>query len=289
MESTKSTRRIQTAASKARERVGYDSLGREKKQKRKIRPAEIFDLRLNTSKVNQQNRVLKTQLTRIQDRINIKTKAINRTVANSRDPTEKNHGNTIKQIRESITAAENTIRDLNNQLEEARDDDRLSIVDELKEELKIAYCEYQRLIDAVKENKLGTGDLKKRLQDADRRAGKAHTKDLERMIAAVKENNNVLKEKLEAYQKKMERNKIEAIINKRRADGKSQELCMLEIEDTKRYRTEKYNMLADELNAEIDNYDSKVDRLNSIIEEMRNKIIDRLLGSHDDHNEEEVN
>ena len=279
MEQTK-TKRSNTTTKTSR--YESPSLFPKKKQPREIKPAEIHELRLKTSKIQQQTKLMKTQLNRIKDRINTTTKAINQTVTNSREPSKaKGHETTTAQIKKSIEAAQATNQDLDAQLKEAQLDDRSALVEELQEELKIAYCEYQRLQEETKRTASDSGALQKKLAEADARTSKAHTKELDLAISQTKASNKQLKEKIIAYNKKMERNKIEKTINERKKEGMSQQYCEIEITDTKRYRTEKYNMLANELNEEMEKFDSRVDMLNKIINEQRTKIINFLMNQKD--------
>ena len=272
----------------AKKTVRYENpaLFPKRKQPREIKPSEIHELRLKTSKIQQQTRLMKTQLNRIKDRINSTTKAINQTVSNSREPVNpKSHENATNQIKQSIESAKATLQDLDDQLNEARDDDRSALVEELQEELKIAYCEYQRLLDETKETSNDSSELQKKLAEADARTSKQHTKELDLAISQTKASNKQLKEKIIAYNKKMERNKIEKTINERKQQGMSPKYCEIEIDDTKRYRTEKYNMLATELNQEMEDFDEKVDMLNKIINEQRTKIINFIMDKKEEEPE----
>lgn len=265
---------------------------KEKPKQHEIKPSDIHELRMRTTQIQQQTRLMKTQLNRIKDRISSTTKQINRTVSNSKETSKvDSHQTAIKNIKMSIAAAEATIKDLDKQIKDCQEDDKSALVEELQEELKVAYCEYQRLKDTINNTEAESEETRKKFVEADAKTSKFHTNELNMSISQLKEANRALKEKIVAYNKKMERNKIEKIINERNKIGLTYEYYMKEINDTKRYRTEKYNMIAEELNKEMDDFDQKVEELNAIINEQRSKIIAYLTGKNqkeeDPVNEEE--
>lgn len=284
--------RAKTTKKGGRSTRGTEALasGKDKPKQREIKPSDIHELRLKTTQIQQQTRLMKTQLNRIKDRISSTTKQINETVSNKKETSKvDSHQTAIKNIKMSIAAAEATIKDLDKQIKDCQEDDKSALVEELQEELKVAYCEYQRLKDTIDNTEAESEETRKKFAEADAKTSKQHTTELNMSISQLREANRALKEKIVAYNKKMERNKIEKVINERNQIGLTQEYYMMEINDTKRYRTEKYNMIAEELNKEMDDFDKKVEELNKIINTQRSKIIAYLTGKAQKDGDEHVN
>lgn len=286
MESSHSAR-IPTGGSKKLR--GSTPKNNENRQKKQIKPAEIHEMRLNTQKVLQQNRLLKAQLNRLKVRINTTTKNINKTVSNTRDVQyEHTNENICRHLCESIQNAQQTIDALEAQIDERLNDDRTALVDELETELKIAYGEYMRLYDITHTKNTSNADLQKRLLEACQRCSKRHSKELDRIIIDTKEANKQLQDKVDAYNKRTDKIKIDRVINERAQRGVSHKYAMIMIDDTKKNRTEKYNTIVTSLNNEMDQYNSNVDMLIDMIEQKRQRIKDyikkKMNGEEEDIN-----
>lgn len=261
------------------------------KQKKLIKPAEIHELRFNTQKVLQQNRLLKAQLNRLKDRINTTTKNINKTVSNTRDVQyDHTNENICRQLNDSIIIAQHTIDQLDAEIQEKQNDDRIALVEELETELKVAYGEYMRLYEKTHQGNTSNADLVKRLNAASQRCSKRHAHELDIAIIDTKEANKMLQDKVDAYNKRAEKVKIERVINERQEKGMSHKYALISIDDTKANRTQKYNSIVTSLNEEMDQYNANVDKLIDLIGKKRNTIkeyIRKKMNNELDNEEEE--
>jgi hypothetical protein len=177
-----------------------------------VKPSQIHELKLQTQQIQQQTVILRTQLKRTQIQINSQTHAINKTFEQSSTETSANttiHATTIPNLRRNIEAASHTLETLGEQIEGAEKDDKTSTVHELREEVKITYCEYKRLERGLQDKRAEAAFYGKELEEAELRASLAHIKQLRIAIDQVREQNTLLREKATAYQQKIEKIDIE--------------------------------------------------------------------------------
>lgn len=243
-----------------------------------LKPAQIHQLKLQTQQIKHQTKVLRTQLKRTEFKISSHTNSINKTFEQSSEkpPAIANHANTIVYLKQNLDGAQNTLDTLKEQVKEAENDDKSSLVDELEEELKITYCEYRRLVRDLQEKKSEANHYDRQLNEVEYRASNQHISELKAAIRDIRAQNSGLRDKAQAYQVKIEKIKIEQNIKKHqdeKVDLKTtQNNIELEITDLH----DKINALCDELNKEAEQHDQNVAELTNIIEEMRMKIIKRL-------------
>lgn len=248
-----------------------------KPQQKTVTLSEIQNLRVKTSQVDQQTKLLKTQLNRVKDQISSKTKAINKTVSYTADVKATNSFKTrTDQLNRSIQAAKDTKEQLEKQIELIKTNDKGTLVFELQEELKMAYCEYQRIQDAIADHQANGADNIQRLKNANAIIQDDYVKEIDTKINKIKNSNRDFKDKIIAHYKKLERNNIERELTRRNKEGKSIQFSKVEIDDTKRYRVEKYNLIATNLNEQSEKFESNVELLNNIINEQREKIVKYL-------------
>ena len=239
---------------------------------------QIHQLKLQTQQIKHQTKVLRTQLKRTEFKISSHTNSINKTFEQSSEkpPAITNHTNTIVYLKQNLDGAQNTLDTLKEQVKEAENDDKSSLVDELEEELKITYCEYRRLVRDLQEKKAEANHYDRQLNEVEYRASNQHISELKAAIRDIRAQNSGLRDKAQAYQVKIEKIKIEQNIKKHqdeKVDLKTtQNNIELEITDLH----DKINALCDELNKEAEQHDQNVAELTNIIEEMRMKIIKRL-------------
>lgn len=274
MESLPSVRSKTSSSSTRRTSL---SSGHEKKKQPHVTQSDIHQLRLKTQYLDQQTKILRTQLNRVHDQINAKTKTINKTVGNSNQIASNSFKTKIEQLTRSIEAATDTKEKLEEQIEVVKNNDKGAVVVELQEELKMAYCELQRIHDEIAESQSNGSSNVKRLQTANSKVSDEYAKDLDYKINKLRLSNKDIKDKIIAYQKKIERNNIERELNQRNKEGKTLQYGKVEIEDNKRYRIEKFNLIASSLNDENAKFEEKVKLLNDVINQQREKIVNHLV------------
>ena len=179
------------------------------KQVTNVHPIDIQEIKLKTQQILQKNKMLKSQIIKVDFMISSETKAVNKTFeqnSEKQNPSQVSK-TTIENVTRSIDGAENRIKALNAEIEAASKDDRGAIVDELQEEIKIAYCEYNRLGKALTETKEVAQSYKTQLHDAESFANSVGR--LKASIRELKVLNSSLRDKSNAYQIKHEKLLIE--------------------------------------------------------------------------------
>jgi chromosome segregation ATPase len=262
------------------------------KPTREIRPSEIHELRMQTLRVQTEVKLQQTKLNRLKERILNKTEAINRTLkqkANEQSATS--HQSAIVQLERSITGARNTLEQLQEDLEEASYDDRTAVYQELEEELRATYLEYERQQSNLEEEKEESRRLEQELKKVDDIASMSHLNELREHIERVKKVNTALRAKWLAYQKKMHNMNIEHRIAENRERR-------LKSKETNEQTTEEYERnhnrlmkLKNVLESQNDDYQKKVDELIDIIDNQRRRIVQHLMGqdASDVSNEDQIN
>ena len=253
------------------------------------RPAQVHELKLQTQKLRQQARLLRTQLKRTEDRINSQTNAINKTFESSGEKPQSSssiHAFTIPNIKRNIEGAQHTLDHLKEQIELAENDDRTSAVEELEEELKVTYCEYQRLAKALQDKKAEANHFDKQLSEAEYRASNQHINELKAAIKNTRTQNASLRDKANAYQVKIEKMKIEQLIAQHYNNKVPTKKTLDDLEVERAEQNKRMNELCDELNEEAEEHDKNVAELQDIIEEMKLKISNRLTGEEQTQSEQ---
>ena len=245
-----------------------------------IKPSQIHELRMKTLQVQNQTKMQKSQLNRLKNKIANKTEAINRTVnRKSEDRDSKNvHQITIAQLQRSIEAAENTIESLQTELEEAQFDDRTAAYQELEEEVKATYLEYDRITSEIQTSREEAKKWDEKLKMTDARADPEHVTNLEMAIRQARATNAELREKWKAYQVKMHKMNVEARIAQDRDEGKNAGTTVKEAEEEGDRVAQKIDELNEELRTQQDRYHRRVDQLMEVIDSQRRRIVEHLMG-----------
>jgi chromosome segregation ATPase len=252
------------------------SLGNRKP--REIKPSDVYDLRLQTQQMVLRTRRLRTHLRRCQQRILANTNAINKTFEQQSDEPSvvTKHENTTANIKRSVDSAENTLESLQEQIEEAREHDKTYIVKELQEEVKLLYCEHQRLAEELRVEKIRENQLAARLAEAEQRASTQHLSELKAEIRSLHELNASRRDKAVAYHLKRERllveYQIKEHVEKKVPTAKTVEESQAKIDEIN-------NDLRDEVQASEQKkgeHRKKLTELRQLVEEQKQKILDFL-------------
>ncbi|OHT05894.1 hypothetical protein TRFO_26254 [Tritrichomonas foetus] len=251
-----------------------------KTQQPEVKPAQVHELKLQTQQIKQQTKVLRTQLKRTEFQISSQTNAINKTFEQSSEKPQTTtiHAYTIPNIKRNIEGAQNTLENLKVQIKQAENDDKTSTVEELEEELKITYCEYQRLAKALQDKKTEANHYDKQLTEAEYRASNPHITELKAAIRDIRSQNASLRDKANAYQIKIEKMKIEQAIVEHQKNKVPTRKTMDDLEVERAEQNQRMNELCNELNEEAEQHDKNVAELTEIIEEMKMKISNKLTG-----------
>lgn len=250
------------------------------RQSPEIRPSQIHELKLQTQQLRQQTIILKSQLKRTEFQISSKTSAINKTFEQSSDKPQGSgtiHAHTITNLKKNISGARNTLQKLKEQIEAATNDDKTSLVEELEEELKMTYCEYQRHAKTLQDVKAEAAYFDKQLEEAEFRASQPHINELRAAIKETKLENASLRDKANAYQVKLEKIDIEAQIQGYQQKRVPPQKVMDQLEIDRAEQNQRMKELCDELNAEQEQHEQNIAELTQILDEMRDKISQKLI------------
>ena len=261
------------------------------RQSPEIRPAQIHELKLQTQQLKQQTIILKSQLKRTEYQIGSKTTAINKTFEQSSDKPQGSgtiHAHTIQNLKRSVSGLRNTLQKLKEQIEAATNDDKTSLVEELEEELKMTYCEYQRHAKTLQDVKAEASYFDKQLEEAEFRASQPHINELKAAIKETKLENASLRDKANAYQVKLEKIDIEAEIQSYQQKRVPAQKVMDQLEINRAEQNQRMKELCDELNAEQEQHEKNVAELTDIIEEMKEKISQKLQERQNENTETRI-
>jgi chromosome segregation ATPase len=250
---------------------------------------------MQTLRVQTEIKLQRTKLHRLKEKILNKTEAINRTIKQkANDQSATGHKSAIEQLERSITGARNTLEQLGEELEEASYDDRTAIYQELEEELRATYLEYERQGSSLEQEKEESHRLEKELKTVDDIASMNHLNELREHIERVKRVNKGLRTKWQAYQKKMHNMNIEQRITENRQSQRSLNETHREAEEENNRDISRLEKLTAVLNGQNDDYHKRVDELIDIIDRQRRRIVQHLMGhdgsgeSGDDHTSEQA-
>jgi hypothetical protein len=224
-------------------------------------------------------RRLRTHLHRCQQRILANTNAINKTFEQQSDEPSvvTKHENTTANLKRSVESAEHTLESLQQQIEEAKEHDKTYIVKELQEEVKLLYCDHQRMWEELRVEKIRENQLSARLAEAEQRASSQRLSELKNEIRALHELNASRRDKSVAYHLKKERLLIEYQIRDHIQNKVPTAKTIQESQD----KTEEINNnLRDEVQASEDKkaeHRKKLTEIRQIIEEQKQKILDFLV------------
>jgi chromosome segregation ATPase len=247
-----------------------------------VRPSEIHDLRVEIIKVQTETKLKQTALNRLKERIIEKTDAINRTVKqqNGGESGPKS-GSAIPQLTRSLEVAQHACDKLQLELQEAQCDDRTAFYQEVEEELRATFLEYERLQQELNKARQEAQSYEVQLEKIDYRASAQNAEDLERTINQLKGSNRALRSKWEAYHLKMQKMDIDARSSANRRDNVN---CQDTVESgSMEYNEEvdKLNNVADQLDQVDLEYRQHADRLTEIIDNQRRAIVQFLMGKRE--------
>ena len=238
--------------------------------------------------MRQQITMLRSQLKRTEYKITAKTSAINRTFEKGQDRTKNSatiHANTIPNLQRNIERNKNTLETLREQIYAAENDDRTSMVEELEEELKMTYCEYQRGVRLLKEKKAENQFYDEQLGEAEFRASPQHVSDLRASIKATREENASLREKANAYQVKIEKIQIEHEIFNYHEQKMKHDRVMAKIKAETEEKNQRLQELTQELNEDQAKHQRAIAELTEIVESIKQKITEKLTKPKEDAQE----
>lgn len=256
---------------------GTSTLGRTQKD---IKPSDVYELKLKTQQTVLKARQLRTQLNRLNDRILSQTNVINKTREQQSDAPAlaTNHANSVPQLKRSVESAENALANLRDQIKKTRQDDKTFLVKELEEEVKLAYCENQRLTALLNDSKGEANKSEQKLQEASRLASNQNLQRLQMEVRDLQSTNASLRDKAVAYNAK--KGKLD-IDKKIKEDQENKVPSQKIIEDATKEQEEanqKAQKQAEELEQEKAEFLQKMDELQKILDEQRQKISDCLAG-----------
>lgn len=117
------------------------------------------------------------------------------------------------------------------------------------------------------------------LVEAEFRASSQHASELKAAIRDTRTENASLRDKANAYQIKIEKINIEANIHDNQQKKLSAQKAMDKLEIEQAEENQKMKTLCDELNKEMEQHEQNVAELTEIIEQMKQKISDRLTNA----------
>lgn len=246
-----------------------------------IKPADVYELRLKTSHLQLRTRQLRSKLNRLQDRILANTNAINKTFEQESDQpaVTSNHSNSVPQLRRSVESAANTLENLRDTIDKMRYDDKTYIVKELEEEVKLAYCEHQRLAMELQDAKIEANNSAQRRKEAEERISNQHIRELKAKNIELQGENASLRDKAVAYKMKQKKLQIEQDIFDHAKNRQPAEKTIKEADQRIQEMTENLSKTAQQLNEDKEKHLQKIQELRDLIEEQKQKIQDFLDGN----------
>ena len=254
-----------------------------------IKPSDVHELKLKTQQILLKTRQLRTQLNRLNDKITAKTNAINKTFEQQSGPAPivTNHSNSVPQLQRSVELAENTLASLKEEIEAAYQDDKTFIVKELEEEVKLAYCENQRLSQEAKEARHQSNDTNKLLRDATYKASNQNLQELRSSIREIQEANASLLDKSVAYSSKNEKLRVDQTIVENEQNKVPHQKAIDDANKKKEESAEKINKKTEKIEKIKKEHQEKIDELNKIIQQQKQVINDFLNGNYKSKDERE--
>ena len=249
-----------------------------------VKPSDIHELKLKTEQIRLRIRRLKAANLRISDQM------ATRTTQGQNPGVISSHTNSIPQLKRSVECAEHALEALRKQIDEGSQDDRVFLVKELQEEVKLAYCENQRLIIELQDRKNYAKECEERLMDASLFASGQNLQKLQREIREFQSINKTLKDKAAAYSVKKDKTEIERTIKQNQESKIPPEKVIDEAARRRKESNERVQQQTEQLAQEKDDFLEKVSELQQIIDEQRQKITACLSGNVIfEEEEEEVN
>jgi chromosome segregation ATPase len=163
--------------------------------------------------------------------------------------------------------------------ENAENDDRTAIYQELEEELKVTYLEYDRLQGDIQTANAEALRLENQLKAADFKVSTENLNELHRRISELQTENAEYKSKWSAYQIKMHKMAIEARIALNRKNSTPASTTVKAAADEHRRYIARLNQLATSMDAQDDSFSQHVQELAEIIDGQRRRLVKCLIGN----------
>lgn len=240
-----------------------------------IRQTHLHDLKLQTHQIKQQTTILKTQIQRTEKEIGIKTTTITKTLQGSPDKRKQNT-TTIQNLKRNIEGARHSLESLRSEIEAIEKGDSIALVEELEEDLKMNFCEYQRLVYALEDKQSEATYYERQLRDTEHRISSQNIAELRAMIQEIRAENTSLRSKANAYQVKIEKVAIESEI----AENVKAQTPLARVTEQAQVDRKAQNEQILKTQEQLDNHKCEhqkvVSELTAIIEEMKQKIANRI-------------
>ena len=236
---------------------------------------DIYELRIKTQQLDHKTTLLKTQLSRLQDKINVKNNLINHTFESSTNeaPRRQDHKG---QLQKSIDGARNRLECLNAELEEAIVSDSVSMIKELQAEVRMAYCEHQRLSKLIEDRKMEASAYDRLLVEVDSRASSQHLAELRNAIRELRAVNSDGASKLQLYQNKSMKMSLEGEISQHSSSNTDMYKIMNMIELKRANLIQTINEMNERMEKEKEKHTEDMHNLLDVYIEQKNKLIHRL-------------
>jgi chromosome segregation ATPase len=244
-----------------------------------IKPSDVYELKLQTQQIQQRTLVLRAQLKRTKDQIHTRTQAINKSFeqGNERPVVPATiHAMTIPNLRRHIVGARHALETLKQQIAELECDDRTSIAAEIEEELKMTYCEYQRLARGLQDKRAVIAACATHLRDAESRASSEHMLNQRAQLRSLQWENASLRSKANSYQLKIEKLQIQLQIGECQKQNRTVQEVINQTEVQQAEMNRQLAVLRGQLDQEAAAHREKVAQLLDVINVMRQKITDWL-------------
>ena len=247
-----------------------------------VKPSDIHELKVKTEQIHLRIRRLKAANLRMNDQM------VTRTTGGQNPGVMSSHQNAIPQLRRSVEAAQHALESLRKQIDEATVDDRVFLVKELQEEVKLAYCENQRLNIELQDRKNEAKECAERLEDASLFASGQNLQKLQREIREFQGMNKSLRDKADAYSVKKEKIEVEKTIKRNQENKVPPKQVVDEAIQRGAENRERVEQQTQELARDKERFLKNVDELQQIIDEQRRTITAFLSGNVRFEEEEEV-
>jgi chromosome segregation ATPase len=224
--------------------------------------------------MNLRARRLRTHQQRVQQRIVSNTNAINKTLEEQSDepPVVMNHTNTIPQLKRSIDVAENTLESLRDEVQNVKDGDKTYIVKELEEEVRLNYCEYQRMCKELQDARAAQSEIAGKLAEAEFRVSNQRITELRNEVRDLRQRNASLRDKAVAYYVKRGKLVAEKEIKDHAENKVPTQKTVQDINDKEAEVREQIKQAVQEIQQRKAEHADKIAQLRQIIEEQKQKI-----------------
>lgn len=230
----------------------------------KLTQNDVNELKLQIQEIEDQIKKAKTQLLRLNRKIESNENVVNRAFEQSTENTQiigNSNKQSIPMLEESLKGAKSRIEQLEEDIEKAKKNDRLWQVKEMEQNVAVSFVELKRVKLNEKNEKERENYYREKYLEANQLQESIDL--LNNSIQETTQANAVLKDKLIAYKRKAAKNQIEhelVSFNKNKADL-TQVINDAEIEQTMNHKkhtenSQKLNEMSEEQMAKINELDS---------------------------------